>query len=199
MLAKSISPIVTTSIRLSNCPYALKTHFTYCHHLQPPFQVPPCTQKTFHQVPPAQTPLTTAPMPSKQSSSSAITSKPILNCLHALQTRFTHCHQLHTPCRLPPCPPNTFQRLPPLPTPFSTAPMPSEHISPGATTSNPLFEGSHAEAVPRTPWLGYGIQPVSGPLTPCTEGKTGLQSTNLMYGRRPWTPGASPAGACSVP
>ena len=27
-------------------------------------------------------------------------------------------------------------------------------------------------AVPRTPWLGYGIQPVSGPLTPCTEGKT---------------------------
>ena len=28
------------------------------------------------------------------------------------------------------------------------------------------------EAVPRTPWLGYGIQPVSGPLTPCTEGKT---------------------------
>ena len=30
----------------------------------------------------------------------------------------------------------------------------------------------HTEAVPRTPWLGYGIQPVSGPLTPCTEGKT---------------------------
>ena len=29
-----------------------------------------------------------------------------------------------------------------------------------------------AEAVPRTPWLGYGIQPVFGPLTPCTEGKT---------------------------
>ena len=28
------------------------------------------------------------------------------------------------------------------------------------------------EAVPRTPWLGYGIQPVSGPLTPCMEGKT---------------------------
>ena len=28
------------------------------------------------------------------------------------------------------------------------------------------------EAVPRTPWLGYGIQPVSGPRTPCTEGKT---------------------------
>ena len=25
------------------------------------------------------------------------------------------------------------------------------------------------EAVPRTPWPGYGIQPVSGPLTPCTE------------------------------
>ena len=27
---------------------------------------------------------------------------------------------------------------------------------------------STAEAVPRTPWPGYGIQPVSGPLTPCT-------------------------------
>ena len=53
--------------------------------------------------------------------------------------------------------------------------------------------------VPRTPWLGYGIQPVSGPLTPSTEGKTGLRSTNPMYERRPLTPGASPAGACSVP
>ena len=28
--------------------------------------------------------------------------------------------------------------------------------------------GGAAEAVPRTPWPGYGIQPVSGPLTPCT-------------------------------
>ena len=55
------------------------------------------------------------------------------------------------------------------------------------------------EAVPRTPWLGYGIQPVSGPLTPSTEGKTGLRSTDPMYGRRPLTPGASPAGTCSVP
>ena len=27
---------------------------------------------------------------------------------------------------------------------------------------------SNIEAVPRTPWPGYGIQPVSGPLTPCT-------------------------------
>ena len=26
----------------------------------------------------------------------------------------------------------------------------------------------HIEAVPRTPWPGCGIQPVSGPLTPCT-------------------------------
>ena len=57
----------------------------------------------------------------------------------------------------------------------------------------------HIEAVPRTPWLGYSIQPVSGPLTPCMEGKTGLRPTNPMYGRRPLTPGASPAGACSVP
>ena len=42
-----------------------------------------------------------------------------------------------------------------------------------------LFSGFHtnhtstlAEAVPRTPWPGYGIRQVSGPLTPCTEGKT---------------------------
>ena len=55
------------------------------------------------------------------------------------------------------------------------------------------------EAVPRTPWLGQDIQPVSVPLTPCTEKKTGLRSTNPMSGRRPLTPGASPAGACSVP
>ena len=42
----------------------------------------------------------------------------------------------------------------------------------------------------------YNRSPVHGP---CTEGKTGLQSTNPMYGGRPLTPGASPAGACSVP
>ena len=30
------------------------------------------------------------------------------------------------------------------------------------------FSGAASEAVPRTPWPGYGIQPVSGPLTPCT-------------------------------
>ena len=35
-----------------------------------------------------------------------------------------------------------------------------------------VFSKEGGEAVPRTPWLGYGIQPVSGPLTPCTEGKT---------------------------
>ena len=63
----------------------------------------------------------------------------------------------------------------------------------------PFLGAGGDEAVPRTPWLGQGIQPVSGPLTPCTEGKTGLRSTNPMYGRRPLTPGASPAGACSVP
>ena len=60
------------------------------------------------------------------------------------------------------------------------------------------WAGRRIEAVPRTPWLGYGIQPVSCPLTPSTEGKTGLRSTNPMYGRRPLTPGANPAGACSV-
>ena len=35
------------------------------------------------------------------------------------------------------------------------------------------------EAVPRTPWLGYGIQPVSGPLTPCTEGKTPVDAPSV--------------------
>ena len=34
-------------------------------------------------------------------------------------------------------------------------------------TQESVNEGS-PEAVPRTPWPGYGIQPVSGPLTPCT-------------------------------
>ena len=42
------------------------------------------------------------------------------------------------------------------------------YISVDATS---LWKASSTEAVPRTPWLGYGIQPVSGQLTPCTEGK----------------------------
>ena len=32
------------------------------------------------------------------------------------------------------------------------------------------------EAVPRTPWLGQGIKPVSGPLTLCTEGKAPIDA-----------------------
>ena len=32
----------------------------------------------------------------------------------------------------------------------------------------PPLPATESEAVPRTPWPGYGIQPVPGPLTPCT-------------------------------
>ena len=56
------------------------------------------------------------------------------------------------------------------------------HCSPSCFDPDSLLL-AYLEAVPRTPWPGYGIQPVSGPLTPCTEGKTGLRSTNPMYGR----------------
>ena len=70
--------------------------------------------------------------------------------------------------------------------------------SPHALPSQHIWDPKqrvHIEAVSRTPWLGQGIQPVSGPLTPCTEGKTGLRSTNPMYRRRPLTPGAKPGGS----
>ena len=45
--------------------WALKTYFTQCQHLKPPFQLPPCPENIFHPVPTPQTPLLTAPMPSK--------------------------------------------------------------------------------------------------------------------------------------
>ena len=41
------------------------------------------------------------------------------------------------------------------------------HRSPSLLHHNPVLINA-TEAVPRTPWPGYGIQPVSGPLTPCT-------------------------------
>ena len=149
---------------LFTCPHALKTHFTQCQHLKPPFQLPPCPQNTFHPVPTRETPFSTAPMLSTHISPSANTSSPLFNCPHALKTHFTQCQHLKhplqlTPCpqnalhpvptpkaplQLPPCPENTFHPGPTPQTPFPTAPMPSKHISPSANTSNPLFICPHA-------------------------------------------------------
>ena len=144
MPSKHISPTATTSNPLFNCPHVLKTHFTQCHHPKNPFGLPPCPQNTFHRVPPPPTPFSTAPMPSKHISPRAITWKPLFNCPHALNTHLIHCQHLKPPFQLPPCPQNTFHQLPPPPTHFSTASMPSKHISPTATTSNPLFKCPHA-------------------------------------------------------
>ena len=124
MPSKHISPSANTSNPLFNLLHALKTHFTQCQHLTPPFQLPPCPQNIFHPVPTPQTPFSTAPMPSKHISHSANTSNPLFNC--------------------PPCLQNTFHPVPTPRTPFSTPPMPSKHISSNANTSHPLFNCPHA-------------------------------------------------------
>ena len=85
MPSKHISPSANTSNPLFNCPHALKTYFTQCQHLKPPFQLPPCPQNIFHPVPTPQTPFSTAPMPSKHISPNANTSNPLFNCPHALK------------------------------------------------------------------------------------------------------------------
>ena len=144
MPSKLISPSANTSDPLFNCPHALKTHFHPCQHLKPPFQLPPCPQNTIHLVPTAQTYFSTPPMPSKHISPSANTSNPLCNCPHALKTQFTRCQHLKPPFQLPPCAHNTFHPVPTPQTPFSTAPMPSKHISTRANTSNPLFNFPHA-------------------------------------------------------
>ena len=111
MTSKHISPSVNTSNPLFNCPHALKTYFTQCQHLKPPFQVPPCPQNTCHPVPTPQTPFqlppcpentfnppvptpqnpfSTDPMPSKHISPSANTSNPLFVCPHARKMHFTH-------------------------------------------------------------------------------------------------------------
>ena len=144
MPSKHISPNADTSHPLFNSPHALKTYFTQCQHLKPPFQLPPCPQNIFHTVPTPQTPVATAPMPPKHISHSANTSNPLFNCPHALKTYFTQCQHLKPPFQLPPCPQNIFHPMPTPHTPFSTHPMPSKHISPSANTSNPLFNYPHA-------------------------------------------------------
>ena len=144
MASKHISPNANTSNPLSNCPHALKTYFTQCQHLKPPFQLTPCPENTFHPVPTPHTSVLAAPMPSKHISPSANTSNPLFNCPHGLKTHFTQCQHLKPPFQLPPCPQNIFHTVPTPHTPFSTAPMPSKHISHSANTSNPLFNCPHA-------------------------------------------------------
>ena len=123
MPSTHIPPNANTSNPLFNSPHALKTHFTPCQHLKPPFQLTPCPENTFHPVP-KETPFSTA--------------------FHALRTHFTQCQHLKPPFQLPSCPQNTFHPMPTPQTPFPTASMPSKHISPNANTSNPLFNSPHA-------------------------------------------------------
>ena len=144
MASKHISPSANTSNSLFNYPHALKTYFTQCQHLTPPFQLRPCPENTFQTVPTPQTAFSTAPMPSKHISPSANTSNPLFKCPNALKTYFTQCQHLTPPFQLPPCPENTFHPVPTPPTPFSTAPMPSKHISHNGNTSNPLLNCPHA-------------------------------------------------------
>ena len=144
MPAKHISPSANTCNPLCICSHARKTHLTQCQHLEPHFQLLPCPENTFHPVPTPETPFATAPVPAKHILPSANTSNPLFNCPHALKTHFNQCQHLKPPLLLPPCPQNTFYPVPTPPTPFSTAPVPSNHISPSANTSNPLFNCPHA-------------------------------------------------------
>ena len=143
MPSKHISHSANTSNPLFNSPHAVKTYFTQCQHLQPPFQLLPCPQNIFHTVPTPQTPFSTAPVPSKRISASANTSNPLFNSPHALKTHFIYFQHLEPPFQLPPCPQNIFHTVPTPQTPVSTAPMPSKHFSHSANTSHPLFNCPH--------------------------------------------------------
>ena len=144
MPSKHVSPSANTSNPLFNCPHALRTHSTQCQHLKPPFQLAPCPQNIFHTVPTPQTPFPIGPMPSNHISSSANTSNPLFNSPQALKAHFTKCQHLKPPFQLPRCPQNIFHTVRTLQTPFSTAPMPSKHISHSANTSNILSNYPHA-------------------------------------------------------
>ena len=139
MPSKHISRSANTSDPLFNCPHALKTYVAQCQQLKPPFQLPPRLQNTFHLVPTPQSPFSTAPMPSKHISPIFNTSNPRFNCPDALKTHFTQCQHLKPPFQLTPCPQNIFYPVPKPQTPFSTALMPSKHISPNFNTSDPRF------------------------------------------------------------
>ena len=144
MPSKHILPSANTSNPPFNSPHALKKYFTQCEHLKPPFQLPPCPQNIFHPVPTPPIPFSTPPMPSKHILHSDNTSNPLFNCPHALKTRFTQCQHLQPPFQLTPRPQNIFHTVPTPQTLFSTAPMPSNHTSPSANTSNPLFNSPPA-------------------------------------------------------
>ena len=108
--SKHISPSANTSHALFNCPAALKTYFTQCQHLKPPFHLPPCPQNTFRTVPTPQTPFSSAPMPEK--------------------THFTQCQHLKPPHQPPPCPQNIFHTVPTPQAPFSTNSASFEVLAP---------------------------------------------------------------------
>ena len=65
-----------------------------------------------------------------------------------------------------------------------TSPTCTTEANEGAFAAEEPSHTPRIEAVPRTPWLGYGIQPVSGPLTPCTEGKTPFRAVKPRIGNR---------------
>ena len=136
MPSKHFSPSVDS-------PHTRRTHFTQCQHLKPPLQLLPCPQNPVHRTATPPTPISTAPMPSKHVSPSANTSNPLFNCPHGLKPYLTQCGHLKPPFQLPPCPQNMFHSVPTPQTPFSTAPSLSNHISPNANTSNPLFNCPH--------------------------------------------------------
>ena len=151
--SKHISPNANTFNPLFIYPHALKTYFTQCQHLKPPFELPSCPRNTFHPVSTRQTSFSTALMPSKHISPSANTSNPLFNCPHALKTHFTQWQYLKPFLQLPSCPHSAFHPTPTPQTPFPTARMPTEHISPRANTSNPLPNLLHADNIRLCPWL----------------------------------------------
>ena len=117
-------------------------------------------------MPTPQTPFAPATTPSKHISPSANTSNPLCNCSHALKTHLTQCQHLKPPFQLPPCPENIFHTVPTPQTPLLATPVPSNHISPSANTSNPLFYSPHALKTyfPQCQHLKPPFQ-----LTPCTQ------------------------------
>ena len=136
-------PVPSPQNPIFNCPDAAETHFTHCHHLKTHFQLLPCHQSTGHKVTSPQTPFSTASMPLKHISPTAIASKPLFNCPHAFKSLFTECHHLKPPFQLPPCSQKTVGPLQPPQNAVSNAALPSKHISPAANTSNPLFKCAH--------------------------------------------------------
>ena len=83
-------------------------------------------------------------MTSKHIAPNANTSDPLCNCPRALQTHFTQCEHLKLPFQLPKGPQIIFHPVQTPQTAFSTAAMPSKHISHSANTSDPRSNSPHA-------------------------------------------------------